>query len=355
MSKKPKQEGRADYAPGKLDTCGYNEQRQAAAAAAHNLHEDTGFFGLKPNVGPLKERFTLPPYSVWNTREGVWQNRRRLWLAKGIKSEEGRKLNTQQSAAKDEKYSKKYGKKITAGQGCYTQAASIFDPVVCELAYKWWCPPGGVVLDPFAGGSVRGIVASVLGMRYLGCELRGEQVVANREQVNPATRGEFAPKWREGDSTVLVPKAPPCDFFFSCPPYGNLEVYSDGEGDISNMTHAEFLVPYRAIIAAGVGKLKPNRFACFVVANYRSKDKNGKQMNDFVGDTIKAFEDAGAMFYNDIILVNAVGTGAMRANGTFDRGARKMVKGHQNVLVFIKGCPKEAAKHIPVDATASAE
>ena len=37
---------------------------------------------------------------------------------------------------------------------------SIFDPVLCEIAYRWFCPPGGLVLDPFAGGSVRGIIAN---------------------------------------------------------------------------------------------------------------------------------------------------------------------------------------------------
>ena len=28
---------------------------------------------------------------------------------------------------------------------------SIFDPVLCELAYRWFCPPGGLVLDPSRG------------------------------------------------------------------------------------------------------------------------------------------------------------------------------------------------------------
>ena len=60
---------------------------------------------------------------------------------------------------------------------------SIFDPVLCEIAYRWFCPQGGTVLDPFAGGSVRGIVASRLGRRYVGIELRPEQVEANRAQV----------------------------------------------------------------------------------------------------------------------------------------------------------------------------
>ncbi|MGB3312861.1 MAG: DNA methyltransferase, partial [Albidovulum sp.] len=60
---------------------------------------------------------------------------------------------------------------------------SIFDPVLCEIAYRWFCPQGGTVLDPFAGGSVRGIVASQLGRAYVGIELRAEQVAANQAQA----------------------------------------------------------------------------------------------------------------------------------------------------------------------------
>lgn len=306
----------------------------------HNLYADRGFFGLRPNVGPLKQRFVMPPYSVWNTREGGWQDRRRLWLAKGIKSEEGR----------DGHLTFRIPTKLRDGSigNRIESQTSLFDPVICELAYGWWCKPGGVVLDPFAGGSVRGIVASVLGMKYFGIELRAEQVTANAAQVNECTSGLHLPKWRCGDSYELLPKAPPCDFLFSCPPYGNLEVYSDNPADISNMTYEAFLERYRAIIAAGVAKLRDNRFACFVVANYRSRE--GRQMLDFVGDTVRAFEAAGAHLYNDVILINNVGTGAMRTNGTFVRGNRKVVKMHQNVLVFVKGDPKLAAAEIPADA-----
>ncbi len=308
---------------------------------SHNLYEDRGFFGLRPNVGPLAQRFVMPPYSVWNTRDGAWIDRRRLWLAKGIQSEVSRE-NVKTYQVPELLSDGRQGARIAS-------KVSIFDPVICELAYGWWCRPGGVVVDPFAGGSVRGIVASVLGYKYLGIELRGEQCTANDSQINECTRGTYAPKWRQGDAYDAIHKAPPCDFFFSCPPYGNLEVYSDDPTDLSNMTYEEFLVRYRAIIKAGVGKLHDNRFACFVVANYRAKEK-GREMLDFVGDTIRAFEDAGAMLYNDIILINCVGTGAMRANTIFVRGARKCVKMHQNVLVFVKGDPRVAAEGIPANS-----
>src|ERR1700747_2881603 len=65
----------------------------------------------------------------------------------------------------------------------HTSGTSIFDPVLCELVYRWFCPPGGLVLDPFAGGSGRGIVASRLGRHYLGVDLSASQIAANRAQA----------------------------------------------------------------------------------------------------------------------------------------------------------------------------
>jgi hypothetical protein len=42
------------------------------------------------NKGSLADKFMIPPFSVLNAREGWWQNRKRQWLAIGIKSELGR-------------------------------------------------------------------------------------------------------------------------------------------------------------------------------------------------------------------------------------------------------------------------
>ena len=107
---------------------------------------------------------------------------------------------------------------------------SIFDPVLCEIAYRWFCPPGGTVLDPFAGGSVRGIVAARLGRPYVGIELRAEQVGANQAQADLA--GDPSPRWIAGDSRDLARLAAgiEADLVFSCPPYWNLERYSDDPG-----------------------------------------------------------------------------------------------------------------------------
>lgn len=213
---------------------------------------------------------------------------------------------------------------------------SIFDPVLCELAYTWFCAPGGHVLDPFAGGSVRGIVAAYLGRKYTGVDLRIEQIGANYDQASRMVPDNM-PKWIVGDSATDLPDGP-FDFVFSCPPYADLEVYSDNPADISTMEYADFLSVYRTIIAACMGRLNNDRFACFVVGDVR--DKKGNYRN-FVSDTIAAFQDAGAMLYNEAILVTAVGSLPIRVGKQFESG-RKLGKTHQNVLVFLKGDSKKA-------------
>ncbi len=181
---------------------------------------------------------------------------------------------------------------------------SIFDPVLCEIAYRWFCPQGGTVLDPFAGGSVRGIVASRLGRRYVGIELRPEQVEANRAQL--AIAADPLPEWRVSDARDLAAIAADvsADLIFSCPPYWNLERYSDDPADLSTMDESAFFEAQAAIIAAAVASLKEDRFAVWVVGDVR--DTQGFYVN-LPGRTVEAFEAAGAHFYNEAILVTAVG------------------------------------------------
>jgi DNA modification methylase len=216
---------------------------------------------------------------------------------------------------------------------------SIFDPTLCELLYRWFTGPGQTVLDPFAGGSVRGIVASKLGRRYVGVELRQEQVAANRAQERLC--GDPKPEWRQGDSRDIakICKGVAADFVFSCPPYADLERYSDDPKDLSTLAYDKFVEAYAVIIKAAVGMLKPDRFACFVVGDIR--DKRGFYRK-FPFHTVEAFEAAGAGFYNEAVLVTATGSLPLRCERAF-ASARKLGKTHQNILVFCKGDPKKAA------------
>jgi hypothetical protein len=282
-------------------------------------------------TGALAERFLVPPFSVLNAREGVWQDRKRAWLSLGIESELGRDggaVSYHQQSLNDLHHS-----------GGMPTGTSIFDPVLCELAYRWFSPPGGQVLDPFAGGSVRGVVAASLGRPYYGVDLCAAQVAANQGQGAAILTGDQPrPMWVVGDSRAALADAPPADVVFSCPPYADLEVYSSDPRDLSTMAYADFLTAYRAIIAAACDRLRPDRFAVWVVGEVR--DAAGVYRG-LVPDTVRAFQDAGLGLYNEAVLVTMVGTLPIRAGKHFS-AARKLGKTHQNVLVFVKGDPKRA-------------
>lgn len=337
----------------------------------------SGGKGEQPGKGSLAVRFGVPPFTVLNAREGWWQDRKRAWLSIGIQSELGRgtdMLNLQRavdlqpgkaapggSLMPSASYSKDGARGNGAGRSSMSKGlafgeianydgadhtingTSIFDPVLCELAYRWFCPPGGVVLDPFAGGSVRGIVASRLGREYHGVELRAEQVDANAAQLNIC--GERAPTWYKGDSRDLgniLPRSLKADMIFSCPPYADLEVYSDDPADLSNMGWPDFLRAYGQIIQAAADRLNPCRFAVIIVGDVRGPDGN---YYGLPWKTVELCEAAGLRLYNEAVLVTAVGSLPVRAGIPFDT-TRKMGKSHQNVLVFVKGDAKAAAKDV---------
>jgi DNA modification methylase len=289
---------------------------------------ETGDSDGSEEKGSLSEKFLVPPFSILDARQGYWKERKAQWLNLGIRSELGREHLATTVAS------------TTWMNRGNDSGGSIFDPVLCEIACRWFSPIGGTVIDPFAGGSVRGVVASLTGRQYIGVELRKEQVEANREQADELCR-DPVPVWHCGDSRHIQAhlKGVEADLVFSCPPYADLEVYSDDPADLSTLKYPEFLDAYREIIKSTLALLKNDRFACFVVGEVRGGD-SGFYYN-FVADTIAAFQDHGARFYNEAILASPIGSLPVRAGRQFS-ATRKLGKTHQNILIFCKGDPKKA-------------
>jgi len=267
-------------------------------------------------VSLLRDTFIEPPFSVLDTKTGSWQDRKRKWVDLGIESDLGRDVELFNLACDVAPSAKK---------------VSVFDPALCEVLYSWFCPEGGLILDPFAGGSVRGIVANFMGYNYTGIDIRKEQIDSNIDQAAKIIKNNI-PKWIVGDSNlVLDGLGGEFDFVFSCPPYGDLEVYSDIDGDISNKAYSDFIDAYSEIIKKSCRLLKNGAYACFVVSEFRDKKGNYR---GFVPDTISAFEKIGMRFYNEIILLNCIVSAAFRARNSMKN--KKVVRIHQNILVFKK-------------------
>lgn len=323
--------------------------------------------------GSLVDRFGVPPFTVLDTRAGYWQDRRKRWTELGIESELGRagelgysdvhvlymnwypvKALAEKDAGRelsnDELLASPWADKLRKyKEGKAT--TSIFDPALCELLYRWHTSEGDAVLDPWAGGSVRGVVAGSLGRQYLGIDLREVQVEANRAQADLVHESEgeesrVAPEWIAGDSTAtlqhLAGAGTAFDFLIGCPPYYDLEKYSDDPLDLSNMTHADFDAAMHRNIAAAAAVLRQDRFAAVVVGSVRDRKGHILDMRKLMVD---AFTAAGMHLVNDAVLLNMAGGVAIRAARPFQL-TRTLSRTHQDVLIFVKGNRKVAAQRL---------
>lgn len=333
----------------------------------------------------LAERFLVPPFSLLDARQGYWQARKRAWLSLGIRSELGRgetapapegqtgprsvslgstadgsrapspgAVNDASRRAADQRSNLTGAAALPEwariGTEHMTSGTSIFDPVLCEVAYRWFSPPAGRVLDPFAGGSVRGVVASLLGRSYTGVDLSAAQVAANREQADQLCRQTLdgtpapPPEWVVGDSRRLADLLPadaaPYDLLFTCPPYFDLEVYSDDPADLSQAASCtDFVDGLADVLTAAAARLADDRYAVVVMGEAR--DRSGS-LHGLIPGTVEAAWRAGLQYHNEAILVTMVGSLPLRVGRAFTT-SRKLGRTHQTVLVFVKGDARRAA------------
>lgn len=261
--------------------------------------------------------------TVLDARQGAWQNRKRAW---------GHHFPSTKHGLDDWKAA--HGGSLPGEDG--GSEYSISDPALYEAIYQWFCPPQGRILDPFAGSCAPGMVATWRGHTFQGIELREEQVEENRSiasQIFP----DQGPQWHHGPAQDMEDLAPgPHDLIASCPPYADLEVYSDDPDDISTMEYRQFLESYRQIIHGAADQLAEDRYCVWIVSEVR--DRKGIY-RDLVGDTIRASEAAGLRVVTDAIYITPMGSLAMRAGHAF-QATRKLGRAHQNVIVCAKGNPE---------------
>ena len=298
----------------------------------------------KSNVSQklLKDRYIVPPFSILNTITQNWQKRKDIWENMGIDSVQGRDVK-RNNANPVNTFSAR------GQQAKEAERTSTFDPLLCEIMYKWFSNEGDYILDPFAGGSVRGIVAASLGRNYKGIDLSETQVEANQEQYKDVcTRYNIAniPYWVNSDSEEYLRKEVYStlvyDMVFTCPPYYNLERYTKDENDLSNMpTYKDFVRKYAQILRYASMMLANERFFVIVVSEIRNPETGAYY--GFVPDTIQILRECGLNYYNDLVLENNIGSLPIRAPKYFNQ-SRKIGRMHQNILVFYKGNPKKISE-----------
>lgn len=224
--------------------------------------------------------------------------------------------------------------------GVSDSGTSVFDPVLTELIIRWYTPPDALVLDPFAGGSVRGIVTGLLGRGYHGVDLSAEQVAANeaqRDVIAPGTPID----WTVGDCREVLSCMPAgqATALLTCPPYGNLERYSDDPRDLSTLNLTQFRSALGDVIAETKRVLDDHTFAVWVLGHVRDGQRG---QVDLAAAVIEDARAVGFTVQNHAVLITPIGSLAVRAPKQFS-ASRALGRSYQDVVVLTKGSAKEAA------------
>jgi hypothetical protein len=213
----------------------------------------------------------------------------------------------------------------------YTGTHSVFAaPLVEWILLRYGGDAGGRVLDAFAGGPPRGLVSTIMGYQYVGFEIRQEQIDENTRVLKELSL-EGA-RYICGDGRYLqeAEEIGLFDVALSCPPYFDLEKYSDRPDDLSNLrTYGQFNFAMYSTALAHRKLMKSGSFVCMVVGNFR--DKKG-ELIDFPGHTIENFKEVGFLFYQDIILSRNWGSAAIRSTNSWRN--KKLVPIHERLLIF---------------------
>lgn len=322
--------------------------------------EGAGALPSSPAESSLFDRFIVPPFSILDTRKGYWQDRKKKWY--DIIGDMGESRNDTLVTSLEIKYkdlyqrTREHRKELGIGfreyiekyvpkedlereqQKIVAQGVSILDPVMAEIVCRWFGFKDGLAFDCFAGDSVFGFVSAYLGNEFTGIELRQKQADLNNERVAGMNARYICD---DGQNVAQHIEPESQDLLFSCPPYFDLEVYSDHPNDASNQgSYEDFILILRNAFHGAVKCLKENRFAAICVGDVR--DKKTGFYYDFCGDIKRIFKEAGMLLYNEIILVEQTASTALRASRYMD--TRKVAKTHQHLLVFFKGDPKNIKK-----------
>ena len=275
----------------------------------------------------LSDRYIVPPFSILDTRQGYWKERKKIWNE--LIGDDG---CTRDNADNRINVSSEYwDNKPYHGGKIKEQNVSILDPVMAEIVCEWYGIDKGKSFDVFAGDTAFGYVSSSKGMSFTGIELREEQAAINNERTKSLTAKYICDDGRNVLSHIEEESQ---DLLFSCPPYYNLEVYSNDERDASNQqSYDGFINIIEDAFSNAIKCLKDNRFAVVVVGDVR--DRKTGAYYCFQDDIKRIFRKNGMVLYNEIILIQPIGNAALRAN-TYMKN-RKTVKVHEYVLVFYKG------------------
>ena len=260
---------------------------------------------------------TMPMTNVIDRRKGDWKVGRRFFKDISDYGNQGRPDGIT------------YGNLPTYIKG-NMQGTSIHDPYLTFNVYQFFSRKGDKILDPFAGGIPRGVIAERMDREYTGIDVRHEQIESNIEISEDLG---VKPFYILGDSEQVLDTLDDLSFdlVYTSPPFWGCEIYSQEEKDLSNMDLVDFQIKYETILKKTSKKLKP--LGNFVIEVGDGRDSRGyftlqPEM------TAQILQESGLKLYNRFTIIDPLGTKAYTSKRANENG--KFTGTHKLMYHFIK-------------------
>lgn len=273
--------------------------------------EKKDLFGNITIEKSIKKRIGFLPTSVWRPN---WEITKRLKKLVGDSSQTRESLNSNRSDRRN---------------GVNNGKPSIFNPNLCQMILSAYCDENSTIYDPFAGGGTRAIISSMFGHKYYGVEIREEEV----ERIND--------KKKELDLDFTVIKGDALNknfddikfnFSLTCPPYYDLEQYSNLDNDLSNQKdYNGFLEMLSISVKRVYDCLEDDSISVWVVGNFRNKFGALEHLN---GDLIRIGKENGFILLDELIYEGASKVALTRCS-KFEKN-RKSIRMHEYIVIFKK-------------------
>jgi len=229
---------------------------------------------------------------------------------------------------------------MRAEESVYSGTYSVFNIELAYFIVKRYAPKKAKILDAFAGGPPRGLAVAWVNSEleekdkhtYFGYDVSVKQISHNHEVARDLNVSTHV-RYQLEDARNISKYDRKYTFAMTCPPYFDLEVYSDQDNDISNAaSYEEFNKAMFEIARQHKKVMKAGSFVVMIIGNVRNK-KTGELYN-LVGDAITNFKANGFMYWDDPVLSKPSGSAAIRAANSWS--GKKLVRTHENVLIFKK-------------------
>ena len=260
-----------------------------------------------------KHDLSFPPKSIWNYTRGSFLDTL---------------INDEKCFDNDtETNSSNWMKK---GRGSFL---SKFNSEYSKRIIEMWSKKGDNIIDPFSGRSSRALTSTLMKRNYTGFDVINDNLQEAKDQYDKLKEiyemGKINLINDTSENILNYCEEKKYDLLLTCPPYFNIEKYDSVPNQLTDIkTYDEFLKIYKKILEKSVKTLKPGKFICIVLANFRI---NGI-FYDFRGDTADILKKIGMIFHDEIILEMS----PAKREPLYNQAIVKMncLKTHEYLIVF---------------------